>query len=180
MATRGPKPKQKTVLAPGPLPDPPTWLDTDKALELWQTFAPVLNSLGLLENLDQLAFGMLCDGLEAYLQARDELRQETLVVTVGESNSPVQNPLVSIVRQNSKAVLDLLVEFGMTPGGRIRLTGSTSTKPEAATKDPLEALAERMNATVPDIVTDSRRPRKAPRKAAAAKAKPTPKRKPRK
>lgn len=161
MATRGPKPKQKSAVAPGPMPDPPEWMDeNDRALKLWSEFGPALNQLGLLESLDAVAFSLLCEAIDAYLHARDQLSADDLVILVGAKydkegqciydGSPQQNPLVSIVRQQTKAIRELLVEFGMTPGGRIRLTGSTSVKPDAQTKDPLEALAERMGQLVVD------------------------------
>lgn len=173
MATRGPKPKQKTVIAPGPMPDPPDWMTSARALQVWHEYGPTLNALGLLESLDAVAFSLLCDGLSALLEAREELNGQDLVVEVGEHNSPIQNPLVSIVRQQVKAVQDLLTDFAMTPGGRIRLTGSTSVKADHQTKDPLEALAEKMGQMVSDGIPQESPPAKRAGKKKAAKRKPT-------
>lgn len=172
MATRGPKPKQKTVIAPGPMPQPPDWMTSERALAIWQEYGPTLNSLGLLESLDAVAFSLLCDGLDALLNAREELNGQDLVVEVGEHNSPIQNPLVSIVRQQVKAVQELLTDFAMTPGGRIRLTGSTSVKADQQTKDPLEALAERMGQMVAEAMPAESSPAEPAAKKKAAKRKP--------
>ena len=150
MAPRGPKPKSKNAIAPGPMPDPPDWMDSPRALQLWHQYGPILNKLGLLESVDAIGFSLLCDAIDGYLTASNKLSCENLVEYVGESQSPVQNPLVAIVRQQAKAIRELLIEFGMTPTGRIRLTGSTSVQPvEVAGLDPLEELAKRMNAGVP-------------------------------
>lgn len=147
MAPRGPKPKSKNAIAPGPMPDPPDWMDSPRALELWHQYGPILNRLGLCESLDAIGFSMLCEAIDFYLTASNKLSCDNLVEYVGEWQSPVQNPLVAIVRQQSKAIRELLVEFGMTPTGRVRLTGSTSVQPvDVAGMDPLEELAKRMNA----------------------------------
>jgi P27 family predicted phage terminase small subunit len=172
MATRGPKPKQKAAIVPGPMPEPPDWMTSPRALNVWHEYGPTLNALGLLESLDALAFSLLCDGLDALLEAREELSGQNLVVEVGEHGSPIQNPLVSIVRQQVKTVHDLLTEFAMTPGGRIRLTGSTSVKADQQTKDPLEALAERMGQMVSETIPAESRPAKAAAKKKPAKRKP--------
>lgn len=173
MAPRGPKPKAKNAIAPGPMPSPPVWmLENVRAVQLWNQYGPVLNKLGLLESLDAVGFSLLCEAIDAYLIARDQLGDEELVVTVGESFSPQQNPLVSIVRQQTKAIRELLIEFGMTPTGRIRLTGSTSVQPvDVAGLDPLEELAKKMNAGVPPAAkpTTPARRQKAAKKAGNTK-----------
>ena len=154
MATRGPKPKSKNAIAPGPMPDPPEWMDSPRSLQLWHQYGPTLNRLGLLESLDAVGFSMLCDAIDFWLSASDQLSREELVVPAGESSSQ-PNPLVAIVRSQSKAIRELLTEFGMTPTGRVRLTGSTSVQPvEVKALDPLEELAKRMNAGVPPAVAE--------------------------
>lgn len=176
MAPRGPKPKAKNAIAPGPMPSPPVWmLDNVRAVQLWNQYGPVLNKLGLLESLDAVGFSLLCEAIDAYLIARDQLSAEDLICYVGKEASPVQNPLVAIVRQQTKAIRELLIEFGMTPTGRVRLTGSTSVQPvDVAGLDPLEELAKKMNAGVPPAVKPTTPARR--KKAAAKDSKQTRKR----
>lgn len=174
MAPRGPKPKQQNAIAPGPMPDPPDWMNSERALQVWHQYGPILNKLGLLESLDAIGFSMLCEGIDFYLEASDQLSREDLVVYVGESNSPQQNPLVAVVRSQAKAIRELLVEYGMTPTGRVRLTGSTSVQPvEIKALDPLEELAKKMNGGLPPAlpeppVTPARR-KKAAKKASKSR-----------
>ena len=168
MATRGPKPKSKNAIAPGPMPDPPDWMTSERALQLWHQYGPTLNKLGLLESLDAIGFSMLCEGIEFWLKTSEKLSTESLVEYVGESGSPVPNPLVAMVRTQAKAIQNLLVEFGMTPTGRVRLTGSTSVQPvEVKALDPLEELAKRMNAGVPPAVAAEKPTTPARRKKAS-------------
>jgi P27 family predicted phage terminase small subunit len=136
---RGPKPQVTGTPTPGPMPDPPEFLDS-KALAVWRRYGPPLNALGLLESLDAIAFGMLCDAVVAWESTRDKLDDEQLFQCVGEGGALQQHPLVSIVRQNQKAVREFLTEFGMTPGSRTALTGSTSATPGDGDVDPMEAL----------------------------------------
>jgi len=173
MATRGPKPKQKSTIAPGPMPDPPEWMqENDRAMRLWTEYGPTLNKLGLLETLDAVGFSLLCEAIDTYLLVRDQLSEQELLIEVGEHGSPMQNPLVAIVRQQTKAIRELLIEYGMTPTGRIRLTGSTSVQPvEVAGMDPLEMLAAKMGGAVSPVTPikpDS--PKRLAKKAAKKRA----------
>lgn len=167
MTARGPKTKPKPQGEPGPLPEPPAWLEDEQSIQFWHEYAPTLNSLGLLESLDVVAFGVLADAFAAYINARDQLQGDKLVVYVGEHNHPTQNPMVAIVRQQSKAVRELLSEFGMTPQSRTQLTGSTSTTRNAAEVDPLEAMAAQFGAMTPE--PESPKPRRRTAKKATKK-----------
>lgn len=170
MATRGPKPKSKNAIAPGPMPDPPDWMTSERSLQLWHQYGPTLNKLGLLESLDAIGFSMLCEGIDFWLETSDKLSTQDLVEHVGESGSPVPNPLVAMVRAQAKAIQNLLTEFGMTPTGRVRLTGSTSVQPvEVQAMDPLEELAKRMNAGVPPAAIVEPKPTTPARRKKAAK-----------
>lgn len=140
-AKRGRKPNPKPALRPGRCPDPPEWLEqTQQAIALWQQYAPTLNRLGLLETLDAFAFAMLCDAYAGYLRIRNDLSHEQLVIFTGESGYPTPNPLCALMRGQTKAVRELLSDFGMTPASRSSLTGSTSIEGKQEESDPLAAL----------------------------------------
>lgn len=179
MGKRGPKTQPNALPEPGPLPDPPEWLEDSVSLQHWHKYGPILNRLGLLESLDAVAFGMLCDAIACFLSARDQLPADELVVYVGENGAAAQNPLVSIIRQQAKAIKDLLSEFGMTPSSRTGLTGSTSVERTAKELDPLEELAKQFGSAEPPPKPTTPRRRLAKKKAAkkkAAKKRPTKKR----
>lgn len=168
MGKRGPKPAPNTTAKPGPIPEPPDFLTHPDALDVWQRYAVPLNALGLLESLDAIAFGMLCDAVVGYAQAAEQLSREDLVQVVGEGGALQQHPLVSIVRQQSKGVRELLSEFGMTPGSRSALTGSTSATPHTGEVDPLEELMKQHGQLAPPV--SSPVPSTPKKRKAAAKA----------
>lgn len=165
MAKRGPKPKAETTREPGPLPPRPDWCNGEIARQLWDDFAPVLNRLGLLESLDKIGFGIFCLEFESYLKAAEQLSPDELIQYVGENGHPAQNPLVSIIRQQQKSVREWLTEFGLTPGSRTALTGSTSVERLKEELSPLQQLQQRMNGSGP---TEAQQP--APKKKPTKRA----------
>lgn len=168
---RGRKPTPKPALRPGRCPDPPDWLEeSDEALRIWHEFAPVLNRLGLLESLDRVAYAMLCDAVAGYLRIRDEISREELVLFAGDSGYPTPNPLCALMRGQTKAVRELLSDFGMTPTSRSSLTGSTSVEPRTAEEvDPLEQLLQQLGSSEAPATAPAAPVRK-PRRQAAKKA----------
>ena len=121
---------------------------------------------------------MLCDAVGGYLRIREELSHEQLVLSLGESGYPTPNPLCALLRGQTKAVRELLSDFGMTPSSRSSLTGSTSIEGPQEERDP---LAELMAGFGPDPVTAEQpaatkpkpKPTKPTKKAAKRNAKPT-------
>lgn len=159
-------------------PLPPEWLgDSEQALALWHEHAPTLNALGLLEKLDAVAFAMLCDAIAGYLRIRDELGAEQLVLFAGESGYPTPNPLCALMRGQTKAVRELLSDFGMTPSSRSSLTGSTSIEPRTGEEiDPISELIKAL--AIPPAASPAprksakKRPKKSTKKPAKRKATP--------
>lgn len=133
---------------------------------MWNEYAPTLNQLGLLETLDRIAFAMLCDAVAGYLRIREELSHEELVLRVGEAGYPTPNPLAALMRGQTKAVRELLSDFGMTPSSRTSLTGSTSINGRSvANADPLAELLKRLNEPVPKRQSKPAKKKPAKRKA---------------
>lgn len=172
MGKRGPKTTPQSVARPGPVPAPPDWMTDENALAIWEQYQGPLNALGLLETLDAVAFAMLCEAIVAYRDARSQLSPDDLVQSVGEAGALQQHPLVSIIRQQSKAVREFLAEFGMTPASRTALTGSTSAIPAGDQTDPFERVLSEFAEPEPPATPPTKR------KAAKKPARPA-KRKPR-
>lgn len=151
MATRGRKPDLKpNAVPPGQCPEPPDWLDNNEALGLWREYAATINALGLLERLDSIAFATLCNAFATLQEMKRKFaRDPDYTLVVGENGAVQQNPLCQMIAQQVKGVLQLLAEFGMTPVSRKRLTGSTSCEPAGARKNPMEALMEEAQASIP-------------------------------
>lgn len=173
MATRGRKRGIEVRTPPGPKPDPPSWLN-ETARGLWEQYADTLNALGILERLDAISFGILCDSIAALEDMKDEFRRDgSYTNSVGENGAIQANPLVQLIAQQTKGVITLASEFGMTPRGRINLTGSLSCDPDAGQLNPMEALLAEVRGFDPS------RPQETPEPASttAARKKPAKKKK---
>lgn len=147
MAARGRKRQIEARTPPGPKPSKPdslSWMGQ----EIWDKYGDTLNALGLLEVLDAIAFGLLCDAIATLHDMRDEFARDGSFTNVcGENGALQANPLVTMIAQQTKGVLQLAAEFGMTPRGRINLTGSLSCNPDAGAVNPMEALLKEVTAS---------------------------------
>lgn len=144
MATRGRKRSVEARTPPGPTPDPPSSLGED-AREFWDRYANTINALGILEVLDGYAFSLLCESIATLDDMRTQFARDGEYTNVcGENGALQANPLVNMIAQQTKGILNLCAEFGMTPRGRVNLTGSLSCKPEDDGVDPMEALMHEM------------------------------------
>lgn len=178
MAQRGRKRGLQERTPPGPKPDPPGWLSFS-GRELWDTYSDTLNSLGLLEFLDAVSFGVLCDAIAAWRQMRDEFERDGQYLnSVGENGALQINPLCQMIAQQTKAVLQLAAEFGMTPRGRINLTGSLGCSAVVA-ENPMEALLREAAAGSTDVISGATAaaPKTASKASKPAKRKPLKRRK---
>ncbi len=151
MATRGRKPKAKPTNKPGKCPSPPSWL-TARGRREWRRLATTLNKLGLLEVLDRDLLALYCDAYDGFLTARAAIAEDGPLQSIDRYNKEGEwlgeyhqaSPWVAIAKQNSKAMLDLMQQMGLTPAARTRLIGSTSCEPpKVGAKSPLQQLIER-------------------------------------
>lgn len=123
---------------------------------------------------------MLCDAVGGYLRIREELGHEQLVIYTGETQYPTPNPLCALLRGQTKAVRELLSDFGMTPASRSSLTGSTSIEGPQEERDPLADLMKGFApdpATLEPDATPATNQKKPAKKAAKRKPKKAPARK---
>jgi P27 family predicted phage terminase small subunit len=93
------------------------------AREAWLELAPELHRLNLLTTLDLGPFSVYCAAYATWRQAEEVLAYEgTLTIETAEGHHRV-HPLVRI---NSQAMNDMLrygAAFGLTPAGRLWLSG---------------------------------------------------------
>lgn len=152
MAARGRKPKPTALKElegnPGkrPLntgePQPakkaprcPSWLE-DEAKKEWKRMAKVLESMGLLTEMDMAAFAGYCQAYARWKEAEEFLTQHGSMVRT--PNGYLQQvPQVSIAQTNMKIMLKFCEQFGLTPSARSRIVGSDSG---TDTEDEMEAL----------------------------------------
>ncbi|MCH8342474.1 MAG: phage terminase small subunit P27 family [Planctomycetes bacterium] len=87
----------------------------------WDRIAPELERLGLLTKLDRAALAAYCQAYGRWVKAEKEAAMHGLVVKTKDGNL-IQNPYLSIANKAMRQMHEFLVEFGMTPSSRTRVT----------------------------------------------------------
>ena len=146
---RGPKPiPTKLKLARGsrrvgdlndggtePRPEPstptcPAHLTTAARAE-WKRIVPELERLGLLTRLDRAALSLYCVAYGRWAEAEKQAAVLGMVVKT-KAGSLIQNPYLGIANRAAKQMHELLVEFGMSPSSRTRVSATKPTDADDA------------------------------------------------
>lgn len=109
-------------------PQPPQHLN-GYAREAWLELAPELHRLNLLTTLDVGPFSVYCAAYATWRQAEEaRAREGELTIATAEGHQRV-NPLVRISSQAMNDLLGFGAAFGLTPSGRLRLSGISPPQP---------------------------------------------------
>jgi P27 family predicted phage terminase small subunit len=115
------------------LPDdltPPDWL-TAEAKREWEDKAPMLQRLGLLTEADLDAFCLYCQTFARWKDAEQKLLESGLVVPSNSCNGfPIISPYLQISNKAQAQAMKMLVEFGLTPSARSRVTAAKKAAPD--------------------------------------------------
>lgn len=142
-----------------PMPDPiepqrPDYL-CKAALKWWEYYVPMLLRLKVLTEADKNALTRLCD-LSAQLEDASRMIQKQglmiqqpiynrdgVQVMRGKKKATIakQNPAFRIQIELEKQVRALMIEFGLTPSSRTKVT--KTVQPEQLKRDPLGELRAR-------------------------------------
>jgi P27 family predicted phage terminase small subunit len=118
-----PKPKG------GPMA-PPSWLD-GVGLTEWERVSPMLERLGLLTEIDGQALATYCQTYARWREAEDKIKEFGMVIK-GRGGYPIISPFVAVANRAMNQMKAFLIEFGMTPSARSRV----SKPDDAAADDP--------------------------------------------
>jgi len=116
------EPKPEAVL-----PESPDHLD-DQAKFFWRQMAERLHRARVLTELDTTALELLCDTYSRRREAMESLKKTGLLLRTAKGNW-IQSPLVGIINKSTQIIERLLVEFGMTPSSRTRVSVKTDDGP---------------------------------------------------
>ena len=100
--------------------DAPDWL-SPLAAEHWPLIAKQLDDAQVLTVMDAPALALYCEAFARWKHANEQLAKLGLVVKA-PSGYPVQSPYLSIANKAFDQMAKMLVEFGMTPSSRSRVT----------------------------------------------------------
>ena len=154
MAVRGRKPKptalkvlegnpghrplnKKEPMLKGRLPRCPDWLEDDAKKE-WKRLGKVLAEMGMLTNLDMMAFAGYCQAYARWKGAEEFITQHGDMVRT--PNGYLQQvPQVAIAQTNLKIMLKFCEQFGLTPSASSRIVGGDGSGDD---EDDMERLLE--------------------------------------
>ncbi len=100
----------------------------------WKRIVPELEKLGLLTRIDRAALAAYCGSWARWVQAEKKLDKGNLVV-IAPNGYETPSAWFTISRTAADQMRKFLVEFGLTPSSRSRLSVE---KPKAA--DPLDEI----------------------------------------
>ncbi len=147
MRGRKPKPTKMKVLAGNPgkrplnknepqpksaIPDCPKFLTKEAVLD-WKRITVDLSALGVLAEIDRAALAAYCQVWARWVKAEDKLNQEGEFVQTKKGNE-IQNPYLAIANKCLKQMREYLIEFGMTPSSRSRISGAPKKRSDERTE----------------------------------------------
>ena len=115
----------------------PSWLSPVAKRE-WKRLAKTLVKLGILSDLDRAVFASYCQSWAKWKQAEEAIQKYGLVIRT-KTGYVMQSPVVSIAKQERKAMLEAGSELGLSPASRTRINVPA---PQSAPKSPMERLLE--------------------------------------
>lgn len=129
---------------PAKAPSPPKGLLPAARAE-WKRLAPKLIALGVLTEVDMGAFAAMCQNYAYYLAADQEITKGgtdpagTYQMFTTATGYMQQHPMLAIRKQNYDNWRRSLMDFGLTPASRSRITADESAK-SSASADPMERV----------------------------------------
>ncbi len=119
-----PQPKAGSAAQPSAL--------SQAAREYWPELHEIVSSNGVYTEMDTVALVLLCDTFAEYRKLRDQVEREGATYTLPNGMAKA-NPAMAMLSDSQKRLKSLLVEFGMTPSARSRVTVAGEIPP-----DPIE------------------------------------------
>lgn len=113
---REPKPKVKR-------PSAPRFLEGEAKKE-WNRMVKLLLPLKLISEVDRAALAAYCQAWARWIDAEQHIQRDGMVVSTDKGNL-IQSPYVGIANSAMKQMRAFLVEFGMTPSSRSRVSVPT-------------------------------------------------------
>ncbi len=127
------EPKPRVAIPPAPKELDPI------AKKEWRRMGRVLARLGLLTEIDRAAFAGYCVSWSTWITAQQKVQQMGSIAKA-PSGYPIQNPYIGIANTALTQLRAFLVEFGLTPASRSRVTAANPLD-DGDSADPWEGVA---------------------------------------
>ena len=116
----GKRPINRDEPKPSGIPTCPRFLKKEARTE-WKRIAPRLANIGILTEIDRAALAGYCQAYGRWVEAEKKVLEKGEVVKSVNGNI-MQNPYLIIANKSMDHMRKFLVEFGMTPSSRSRIT----------------------------------------------------------
>ena len=116
--------KKQTLEIPFAIPVSPHWLTPEAAAE-WYEIVPVLARMRVIGEADQHAIALLADALSKWKHLTNEIKTHGYVHEVTDQNGNkkmVRSPHITMHIEYGQIVQKMLIQFGLTPSARGRIT----------------------------------------------------------
>lgn len=116
-------------------PDPPEWLSED-GNEAWKELIAVIEPMRVLTKSDGLALAQAAEYLAKWKRATAQVTRMGEVMPIRDNGGNIvgfkPSPFVAVQMQYGAMLHRFMLEFGLSPSARARLTGANETKETAS------------------------------------------------
>lgn len=109
----------------------------EEAKAYMRNVCDMLESKGVMENVDTAALTMLARNYSMFIQANKQLEKDGLTVTSDRGNI-APHPAIKIAKDAQTSAMKVMLEFGLTAKARTKLTKLATTEEDS----PLEAFVK--------------------------------------
>lgn len=97
----------------------------------WDEMTLLLYNQGVMTEMDQEILRIFCEEFEMYVDATKNMKAFGGPVVKTEGGNPIQNPYLSVANKCKERMIKILLEFGMSPASRSRVTSAPRAKPKS-------------------------------------------------
>lgn len=109
----------------------------EEAKAYMRNVCDMLESKGVMENVDTAALTMLARNYSMFIQANKQLEKDGLTVTSDRGNI-APHPAIKIAKDAQTSAMKVMLEFGLTAKARTKLTKLATAEEDS----PLEAFVK--------------------------------------
>lgn len=128
----GRRPIPEVAKVSSEMPQAPAHL-SQRAREEWDTIAPQLHEAGLLAKVDRSALAAYCQAYGRWVEAEVALKTHGTLVK-SPSGFPMVSPYLTVANKAMEQMTKMLIEFGMSPSSRSRVTVEKPVKQSAVSR----------------------------------------------
>lgn len=128
----GRRPIPEVPIVSAVIPEKPAHL-SDAASAEWDVVAPQLHEAGLLSTIDRTALAAYCQAYGRWVEAEVALKTHGTLVK-SPSGFPMVSPYLTVANKAMEQMTKMLIEFGMSPSSRSRVTVDKPVKQSAVSR----------------------------------------------